>query len=136
MSFNSLTVDGLCAQLEEKLERSYQSICALFCAFHRGFLPDQISLDGVGGSSRPTESWKEMLFQPYRLNVHMEMTHLYWENGGHFPCNPYQHTQEAKESFSQDETQFQILLVFELQMESALAESNEDPLQTDGRAKN
>lgn len=49
------TVDGLRVQPEEKLKRSNPSICALFCAFYGGFLPSQISLDGVGESSCQTE---------------------------------------------------------------------------------
>uniref|UniRef100_K1RZ66 Uncharacterized protein n=1 Tax=Magallana gigas TaxID=29159 RepID=K1RZ66_MAGGI len=39
----------------QKLERSYQSSCALFCPFHGEFLPSQVSLNGVDGSSRPAE---------------------------------------------------------------------------------
>lgn len=36
-SWNSSTVDGLRAQLEEKSKRSNPSICALFCAFMEDF---------------------------------------------------------------------------------------------------
>lgn len=129
-------MDGLCAQLPEKLERSYESICALFCPFHGGFLPSQVSPNGVGWSSRPLERDAVPTIQTKR--PHGDETPVLGKRRAEDDISPAILTSTPKKprrAFLKRESQ-RILLDFEMQKESALAESNEDPLQTDGSAEN
>lgn len=131
-------MDGLCAQLQEKFERSYQIICALFCAFHGGSLPSQVSLNGVGGSSRPAEELERDAVPTIQTKrPHGDETPVLGKRRAEdiSPAILTSTLKKPRRACLKRESQ-RILLDFEMQTESALAESNEDHLQTEGSEEN